>query len=255
LTDEYELLANLNPFRYRGYVWDDETGLYYLRSRYYNCINGRFTNSDFILQYSGGIHSNNLFSYCINSPIIYTDKNGCYVDQLIRTYSKKIDKWLDEEIPNIIGMYVNSDERKLIMKHPIAAIAALQARKVSFEVTAAIFGPNWNSDDTRENAFKHCLWNALMAHSIGADLAKEFGDAHESGMMESYPQSTSMDLHNNLMGYMLVFYPITIEQFPEEGIVQKLINQSGNQYSWETYIIIDRVYKALEDGRLIYLRE
>ena len=35
-----------NPFRYRGYVNDEETGLYYLRSRYYNPAVGRFVNAD-----------------------------------------------------------------------------------------------------------------------------------------------------------------------------------------------------------------
>jgi len=31
-----------NPFRYRAYYYDDETGLYYLNSRYYNSERGRF---------------------------------------------------------------------------------------------------------------------------------------------------------------------------------------------------------------------
>ena len=35
LTTAYEALAEMNPFRYRGYVWDEETELDYLRSRYY----------------------------------------------------------------------------------------------------------------------------------------------------------------------------------------------------------------------------
>ncbi len=35
-----------NPFRYRGYVYDEETGLYYLRSRYYNPATGRFVNME-----------------------------------------------------------------------------------------------------------------------------------------------------------------------------------------------------------------
>ena len=39
-------LGALNPFRYRGYVWDEETGLYYLRSRYSNPEIGRFTSTD-----------------------------------------------------------------------------------------------------------------------------------------------------------------------------------------------------------------
>lgn len=39
-------LGTLNPFRYRGYVYDEETGLYYLRSRYYNPEWKRFLNAD-----------------------------------------------------------------------------------------------------------------------------------------------------------------------------------------------------------------
>lgn len=35
-------IGNLNPFRYRGYVYDEETGLYYLKSRYYDTVTGRF---------------------------------------------------------------------------------------------------------------------------------------------------------------------------------------------------------------------
>ena len=38
LTTAYEALAELNPFRYRGYVFDEETRLYYLRSRYYRTV-------------------------------------------------------------------------------------------------------------------------------------------------------------------------------------------------------------------------
>ena len=41
-----ETLGTLNPFRYRGYVFDEETGLYYLRSRYYNAERSRFVNAD-----------------------------------------------------------------------------------------------------------------------------------------------------------------------------------------------------------------
>ena len=40
------ILSELNPFRYRGYVYDTETGLYYLQSRYYDPLTGRFLNAD-----------------------------------------------------------------------------------------------------------------------------------------------------------------------------------------------------------------
>ena len=46
LTTAYEALAELNPFRYRGYVWDEETELYYLQDREYNPVIVRFSNGD-----------------------------------------------------------------------------------------------------------------------------------------------------------------------------------------------------------------
>ncbi len=59
-----------NPLRYRGYVYDQETGLYYLQSRYYNPELGRFISADnpAYLGANGGISAYNLFAYCGNNP-------------------------------------------------------------------------------------------------------------------------------------------------------------------------------------------
>ena len=43
-------LGKSNPMRYRGYVYDEETGLYYLRSRYYNPGVCRFVSGDELLE-------------------------------------------------------------------------------------------------------------------------------------------------------------------------------------------------------------
>ena len=64
-----ETLGSVQPFRYRGYVFDEETGLYYLRSRYYNPQWGRFVNADSII-------TSNLFAYCHNEPVQFVDFNG-----------------------------------------------------------------------------------------------------------------------------------------------------------------------------------
>lgn len=69
------IATTYNPFRYRGYYYDVETGYYYLQSRYYNPRWGRFLNSDRIVG-SGGFVGYNLFAYCINNPIVYVDKGG-----------------------------------------------------------------------------------------------------------------------------------------------------------------------------------
>ena len=63
----------MNPFRYRGYVYDEETGLYYLRSGYYDACKCRFINEDSFAQLRG---FNNIFSCVRNNPIRFSDPNG-----------------------------------------------------------------------------------------------------------------------------------------------------------------------------------
>ena len=68
-----------NPFRYRGYYYDSETGLYYLQTRYYDPEVGRFISSDgYISGASGTTKGYNLFVYCDNDPVNKSDENGCW---------------------------------------------------------------------------------------------------------------------------------------------------------------------------------
>ena len=67
----------INPIRYRGYYYDGETGLYYLQSRYYDPVIGRFINIDDISYLDPEtINGLNLYSYCLNNPVEYSDPNG-----------------------------------------------------------------------------------------------------------------------------------------------------------------------------------
>ena len=70
----YTGIGDLNPFRYRGYVWDAESELYYLRSRYYCAQQARFVSVDVIV--SGGLVGLNLFVYCQNNPVASADSMG-----------------------------------------------------------------------------------------------------------------------------------------------------------------------------------
>ena len=69
-------MANFNPFRYRGYYFDTDTGLYYLQSRYYDPTTGRFLNADIVFDYDAGFPGYNLFVYCGNEPILRIDCSG-----------------------------------------------------------------------------------------------------------------------------------------------------------------------------------
>ncbi len=70
-------LARYNSLRYRGYVYDEETGLYYLQSRYYNPETCRFVNADGQMAGVGGdVVGVNLYAYCGNNPINRFDPAG-----------------------------------------------------------------------------------------------------------------------------------------------------------------------------------
>ncbi len=69
-------LGTHNPLRYRGYVYDQETGLYYLQSRYYNPLFCRFISADTYVSTGQGILGYNMFAYCLNNPVNYTDASG-----------------------------------------------------------------------------------------------------------------------------------------------------------------------------------
>ena len=76
LTTAYEALAELNPFRYRGYVYDEETGLYYLQDRRYDPVTVRFPNSDRYIGFKKSLKRLNMFAYCGNNPVNCYDPTG-----------------------------------------------------------------------------------------------------------------------------------------------------------------------------------
>ena len=69
-------LAEINPLRYRGYYYDNETGFYYLQSRYYDPVNRRFINADGLISSNWSFSGLNMFAYCENDPVGRSDPSG-----------------------------------------------------------------------------------------------------------------------------------------------------------------------------------
>ncbi len=71
-------LGKDNPYRYKGYYYDDETGMYYLKSRYYQPEICRFISADTIevLDCQGDLNDKNLYAYCDNNPVMRVDTGG-----------------------------------------------------------------------------------------------------------------------------------------------------------------------------------
>ncbi len=131
-------IALLNPFRYRGYVYDDETGFYYLRSRYYDPEIGRFINPDdtAFLGANGKIVDYNLFSYCGNNPVNNIDLCGNYyaeatllcvlkavlatiitvaVAYVVYVFGKRYSKTIVSAIKNAINTELNGLRRTILL--------------------------------------------------------------------------------------------------------------------------------------------
>ncbi len=86
-TYDYDIFGNVissvivisNAITYAGYYFDDETGYYYLRSRYYNPETARFITEDSFNGFYTDPLSLNKYTYCHNSPIIFVDEDGNFV--------------------------------------------------------------------------------------------------------------------------------------------------------------------------------
>ena len=111
-----DTLGKLNPFRYRGYFYDAETGLYYLQSRYYNPETGRFINADSVIAGVGGsVQGYNLFAYCFNSPVNMSDSSGHW-PQWIKDAANWVNNNIIQPVKNFFsslkqGNVVNASSR------------------------------------------------------------------------------------------------------------------------------------------------
>ena len=128
-------LSSLNPYRYRGYYYDTETGLYYLNSRYYDPRTGRFINADAIdyLRMNGQFNCN-LYVYCANNPVKRKDAAGCFWRE-IGNFFKNVGEQIVDFVTNIFGAEAYLDYQKTdidgIISYGIFSVTAGVREKAS----------------------------------------------------------------------------------------------------------------------------
>lgn len=101
-------LGNRNPFRYRSYYYDRESGFYYLHHRYYDPVVRRMLNMDQYTDTQFGMFSHNMYAYCENTPVNasnYTGNVPEWVWKLKRSPSCKNYLWKTNSIYNLTNCY------------------------------------------------------------------------------------------------------------------------------------------------------
>ena len=118
-TSQKRIVRTLNPFRYRGYYYDTETGLYYLQSRYYNPKWGRFLNADGYVNANGDLIGFNMYAYCGNNPVGRLDFSGYSWEELeeLGDFVATSYRSVRQKIKNLVGVVyetvTNTDEEKV----------------------------------------------------------------------------------------------------------------------------------------------
>ena len=104
-----DTIGQANPLRYRGYYYDNETGFYYLQSRYYDPVVQRFISADGYVSTGQGILGNNMFAYCENDPVNRVDPSG---QKWLKNLWKNIKKTAKKLAQNFVKDYNLSSKKK-----------------------------------------------------------------------------------------------------------------------------------------------
>ena len=201
------ILLSYNPFKYRGYYYDSDSGWYYLQSRYYNPSWGRFLNADDIvfLATNFGVYAMNLFIYCSNNPIMGTDPTG-------KGWFK--DKWNDfkDYLSEVFGAGVtvsNTVDYEKIATPPLSPVRFVKG--VSETIIEESYGDSSKPISVYANGE---MSNAVISSSAGFKI--NIGNLTLKNSFAFDNLGSSVSWNNGTTSYELSLY-VDLTQLSTEG--------------------------------------
>ena len=181
-------VGTYNSFRYRGYYYDTAIMLYYLKTRWYDPETGRFISPDSINYLDPqSINGLNLYAYCLNNPVMYTDPEGKSILQffisLVSYVGMAIMSIWDDDIRNdmdAIGWNpFNTNES-----------AVVQSSKVSFYKGVPVIRTNMNRSGTFYAIFLQSNANIVtLKHEWGHTIQSAILGPIKYGVMIGLPSA------------------------------------------------------------------
>ncbi|WP_331436789.1 RHS repeat-associated core domain-containing protein, partial [Geobacillus kaustophilus] len=120
------ILADENPYRYAGYQYDQETGLYYLIARYYHPTHGVFLSLDPDPGNADDIITQNGYVYANNNPVKYVDPDGRFSQRVRYALKKGFQAW--------IGQYVGMENAGALAEKLTSIFAAASTTALTYQV-------------------------------------------------------------------------------------------------------------------------
>ncbi len=206
-------LGTLNPLRYRGYVYDNETALYYLQSRYYNPEMGRFLSADVFTSTGQGMLGNNMFAYCGNNPVNKYDSTG-RIPEWVTDWLDTIADWLKGIFggeASITSSHTTSHEANYF---PVKVESGNTTTKTHYKVGDASKPISFYANAEESNlvlSSKAGLVVNISKLSVNANLALD--DISASGSIEHEKSAGYFSIKANIAeGKIGIEYGETVEQ-------------------------------------------
>ncbi len=184
---------------------------------------------------NGDMTSTNMFAYCGNNPVNSADPSGQFWLTAIIVTAVVVTVAHVVASVTINKSQLHPAEKEVAKKHYIGAFKAKQSAKISDQYTDKEYGTNAHTqDDTKANAYRHAMWNAVMTDKMGSKKAKKFADAHEifddpDGI---WKENSEMDLYNNQLG---------------RSIAEKYSGQGYDVFS-------QKIIEAIENGEAVVIK-
>ena len=215
-------LGNVNPFRYKGYYYDDDVEMYYCKSRFYVPSWHRWLNS-YSISYlePKNITSLNLFTYCNNNPVMYVDPSDKFtiLDLLIGIGSSLVFEVIEDALD---GNGMDHDWRDYLGAG-ISGVFGTLGGNVLMRGAFAIAGgltDAWLSGDLEENGIGSVMVSigiSIGVSYIGGIMTKKISSSIKTQNLKSMNKMVARD---------------TLEQM---GLKRKIINYNLKDLSKSIY--------------------
>jgi RHS repeat-associated protein len=239
ITNNTSAVGYKNPYRYRGYRYDTETGLYYLQSRYYNPEWGRFINADALGGQVGELLSHNVFAYCKNNPVNMEDPNGYWS---IKSVFNKVSEVISS-LFIIQAVRMQQTQNRIVsaieeMGEKI--INSLVSKPATKEVTKALPEAQWKATEFAEEM----LENHYTKHVIKKAEWSQNGSLSQNAYLNRARNLLNSDIGGRIDGFTSkegwVFkYNIQTNEFATgkpNGIIETLFRPKDGINYWNEQI-------------------